>query len=110
MPFFSNENVSEDKIFEDRFAASALRMQATDGPILILQDTTEFSLKRSAPEKIGFTKVSTGRKLKEGGYQKHVVCGCLMHASLAITSDGLLLGLTAAKFWSRAKFKGAAAF
>lgn len=107
--FFSNGNVSEDKILEGHFAASALRMQATDGPILILQDTTEFSFKRSAPEKIGFTKVSTGRKLKEGRYQKHAICGLLMHASLAITSDGLPLGLTAAKFWSRAKFKGTAA-
>lgn len=32
-----------------------------------------------------------------------------MHASLAITPDGLPLGLTAAKFWSRSKFKGTAA-
>ncbi len=77
--------------------------------ILILQDTAEFSFKRSAPEKIGFTKVSPGRKLKEGRYQKHAVCGLLMHASLAITSEGLPLGLTAAKLWSRAKFKGTAA-
>lgn len=107
--FFSNGNVSEDKILEGHFAASALRIQATDGPVLILQDTTEFSFKRVAPEKIGFTKVSTGRKLKEGRYQKHVICGLLMHASLAITPDGLPLGMTAAKFWSRSKFKGAAA-
>lgn len=40
--FFSNGNVSEDKILEGHLAASALRIQATDGPILILQDTTEF--------------------------------------------------------------------
>ena len=45
--FFANENVSEDKILEGHFAASALRIQATEGPILILQDTTEFSFKRS---------------------------------------------------------------
>lgn len=64
--FFSNGNVSEDKIMEGHFAASALRIEATDGPILILQDTTEFSFTRSAPEKIGFTKISTGRKLEEG--------------------------------------------
>lgn len=31
-----------------------------------------------------------------------------MHASLAITPEGLPLGLTAAKFWSRSKFKGTA--
>jgi hypothetical protein len=50
--FFSNGNVSEDKIMEGHFAVSALRIQATDGPVLILQDTTEFSFKRAAPEKI----------------------------------------------------------
>lgn len=107
--FFSNGNVSEDKIMEGHFAASALRIRATDGPILILQDTTEFSFKRAAPEKIGFTKISTGRKLEEGRYQKHAVCGLLMHDSLAITPDGLPLGLTAAKFWSRSRFKGTTA-
>ena len=107
--FFSNENVSEDKILEGHFAATGLRFEATNGPILILQDTTEFTFKRSAPEKVGFTKISTGRKMKEGQFQKHAVCGLLMHASMAITPDGLPLGLTAAKFWSRSKFKGTAA-
>jgi hypothetical protein len=29
-----------------------------------------------------------------------------MHSSLVVTSDGLPLGLAAAKFWSRDKFKG----
>lgn len=104
--FFSNGNVSEDKILEGHFAASALRIQATDGPILILQDTTEFSFKRAAPEKIGFTKIATGPKGKDRRHQKYRVCGLLMHTSLAITPDGLPLGLTAAKFWSRAQFKG----
>jgi hypothetical protein len=56
-----------------------------------------------------FTKISTGRKQKEGRFQKHAVCGLLMHASMAITPDGLPLGLTATKFWSRSKFKGTAA-
>ncbi len=107
--FFANKSVSEDKILEGHFAASVLRIKATDGPILILQDTTEFSFKRSSPEKIGFTKVSTGRKLKDGRHQKHMICGLLMHASLAITPEGLPLGLTAAKFWSRDKFKGTTA-
>lgn len=104
--FFSNGNVSEDKILEGHFAASALRIQATEGPVLILQDTTEFSFKRAAPEKIGFTKIATGPKGKDRRHQKYRVCGLLMHASLAITPEGLPLGLTAAKFWSRAQFKG----
>jgi hypothetical protein len=37
------------------------------------------------------------------------VCGLLLHDSLAVTTDGLPLGLTAAKFWTRKKFKGTAA-
>jgi hypothetical protein len=104
--FFANENVSEDKILAGHFAASALRVQATDGPILVLQDTTEFSFKRAEPEKIGFTGTSCGRKTKEGRHHQHTICGMLMHASLAVTPEGLPLGLTAAKFWSREKFKG----
>jgi hypothetical protein len=31
----------------------------------------------------------------------------LMHASLAVTAEGLPLGVAAIKFWTRAKFKGA---
>lgn len=107
--FFANGSVSEDKILEGHFSASSLRFQATTGPILILQDTTEFSFTRTAPEKIGFTKTSAGRKEKDGRYRQHTLCGLLMHASLAITPEGLPLGLTAAKFWSRSKFKGSAA-
>jgi hypothetical protein len=104
--FFANENVSEDKILAGHFAASALRVRATEGPILILQDTTEFSFKRAEPEKIGFTTTSCGRKTKEGRHHQHTICGMLMHASLAVTPEGLPLGLTAAKVWSREKFKG----
>jgi hypothetical protein len=107
--FFANENVSEDKILAGHFAASALRVQATDGPILVLQDTTEFSFKRAEPEKIGFTKTSCGHRTKEGRHHQHTICGMLMHVSLAVTPEGLPLGLTAAKFWSRDKFKGTAA-
>ena len=76
---FANEVVSEDKTLQGHFMASALRVQATEGPIRILQDTTEFSFKRSQPEKVGFTKISTGRRL------------------------------TAVKFWSRDKYRGTAA-
>ena len=36
----------------------------------------------------------------------HTVCGLLMHASLAVTTEGMPLGLAAIKFWTRAKFKG----
>ena len=39
----------------------------------------------------------------------HTVCGLLMHSSLAVTAEGLPLGLAAVKFWTRKKFKGTAA-
>ena len=48
-------------------------------------------------------------KDKAGRLRTHTVCGLLMHASLAVTTDGLPLGLSAVKFWSRQKFKGTAA-
>ncbi len=105
--FFANDKVSEDKIMAGHFRASALRTQAMDGPILVLQDTTEFSFKRAAPEKIGFTKDVGGRKPKDRRPSRVTLCGLLMHVSLAVTPGGLPLGLTAVKFWSRDKFKGA---
>ena len=36
----------------------------------------------------------------------HTVCGILMHSSLAVTTQGVPLGLAAVKFWTRKKFKG----
>ena len=53
---------------------------------------------------IGLTKTSCGRQTKEGRQPQHSLCDMLMHASLAVIPDGLTLGLTAAKFWSREKF------
>ena len=103
--FFASEKVSEDKILAGHFEATALRVRAMDGPILVLQDTTEFSFKRATPEKIGFTRTSCGHKTKAGRHHQHTLCGMLMHASLAVTPAGLPLGLTAAKFWSRDKFR-----
>ena len=107
--FLSNDDVSEDKILAGHFMATADRVRAVDGPILVLQDTTEFIFKRSKPETIGaigFAPMARG----PGGHRKlHTVCGLLMHSSLAITPEGLPLGLTAARFWSRSKFKGTTA-
>ena len=107
---FANGNVSEDRILAGHFAASALRAKAvadaTSGPVLVLQDTTEVSFERAAPEKIGVTKTSCGHKTREGRPHQHAICGMLMQASLAVTPEGLPLGLTAAKFWSCETFRG----
>ena len=104
--FFSNGRVSEEDILAGHFQSTRDRFAGTDGPILVLHDTTEFSYQREQPALIGLTKrINSGRD-KAGRLRSHTVCGILMHSSLAVTCDGLPLGLTAIKFWTRKKFRG----
>jgi hypothetical protein len=107
--FFANERVSEAQILAGHFHSARQRFVATDGVILIVQDTTEFSFRRERAERVGLTcRVNSGKD-KAGRSRMHTVCGLLMHASLVVTTEGLPLGLSAVKFWSRQKFKGATA-
>lgn len=107
--FFSNERVNEADILAGHFQATHDRFAVSDGPILVLHDTTEFSFQRESPDRIGITyNVNSGRD-KAGRIRSHTVCGILMHSSLALTTEGLPLGLAAIKFWNRKKFKGTAA-
>jgi hypothetical protein len=104
--FFSNERVNEADILAGHFQSTGDRVAASDGSVFVLHDTTEFTYKRENPKAVGITKrVFVGRD-QAGRPTSHTVCGILMHSSLAVTSDGLPLGLTAAKFWTRKKFKG----
>ncbi|WP_367727726.1 transposase DNA-binding-containing protein [Agrobacterium radiobacter] len=106
--FFPSQNVEGGDILNGHFAATAQRYDAAKGPILVLQDTTEFTYQRRNPHVVGFTKsVNSGRN-KQERLRHHTVCGILMHSSLAVTLDGLSLGLAAVKLWSRDKFKGTA--
>ena len=41
--FFANDRISEAEILAGHFQSTRARFAATDGPILVLQDTTEFS-------------------------------------------------------------------
>ena len=101
--------MSEEDILSGHFEATRERFAVTTGPILVVQDTTEFSFQRERPEKIGQTcRVNSGQD-KDGRCRMHTVCGLLMHASLAVTTDGRPLGLGAIKFWPRTKFKATAA-
>src|SRR5215218_1761309 len=107
--FFSNDRVSEADILAGHFQSTRDRVAATDGLVLVLHDTTEFTYQRERSEAIGITKnINSGRD-KTGRLRSHTVCGILMHSSLAVTIEGLPLGLTAVKFWTRKKFKGTAA-
>lgn len=105
--FFDNPRVNESIILAGHFQATRARFASADGPVLVLHDTTEFSFTRSDTQAIGLThKVANGQKNKEGRQRMHTVCGILMHSSLAVTTEGLPLGLAAIKLWTRKKFKG----
>ena len=104
--FFDNPRVTEHSVLAGHFAATAARVAESEGPILILQDTTEFIYSRAQPGKIGFTKTINAGRYKAGQPNVLTLCGVLMHSSLAVTLTGTPLGLTAVKFWTRTKFKG----
>jgi hypothetical protein len=107
--FFANKRVREGDILSGHFDATRARFEAARGTVLLLQDTTEFTYQRARPELVGFTKDVNSGTDKKGRRRHHALCGILMHSSLAVTTDGLPLGLTAVKFWTRKKFKGTAA-
>jgi hypothetical protein len=60
--FFSNECVSEEEILAGYFQATQTRFAATADPILVLQDTTEFTFQRERADAIGNTaRVNSGK-------------------------------------------------
>ena len=73
----------------------------------MLHETTEFSFQREDTEAIGITKSINGGRDKAGRLRWHTVCG-VPALKLAVTSQGLPLGLAAIKFVQKT-FKGTAA-
>lgn len=104
--FFSNDRVGEGEILSGHFQATHERFRATEGSVLVLHDTTEFSFQRDDPHSIGTTRKTNSGKDMDGRLRVHTVCGILMHSSLVVTTEGLPLGIAAVKFWTRKKFKG----
>ena len=107
--FLANGRVSEAEILRGHFQATRSRCAASADLILVLHDTTEFSYQRKRADAVGLTCRVNNGKDKAGRFRMHTVCGLLMHSSLAVTPEGLPLGLSAIKFWTRKKFKGTAA-
>jgi len=104
--FLSNDRVDEADILAGHFRSTRDRFAATDGLVLVLHDTTEFTYQRNDVAAIGITKVTNSGRDKDGRVRAHTVCGVMMHSSLVVTLAGLPLGLAAVKFWTRKKFKG----
>jgi hypothetical protein len=95
--FFDNDRVSEAEILAGHFAATASRVAATERPILILHDTTEFTYYRVRPEPVGVICQYSCRSPTYDRRQLYTVCGLLMHTSLGVTPDVLPPGLCAIK-------------
>ena len=107
--FLANERVDEADILGGHFVATHGRFGACRGMVLLLQDTTEFVFRRVSTTAIGVTKsVNSGRDAR-GRWRHHTLCGLLLHTSLAVTEEGVPLGVAAAKIWTRSKFRGTAA-
>lgn len=107
--FLDNDRVSEADILGGHFQATRDRAASTTEPILVLHDTTEFSYKRENGATVGLLRKTPLFRCRDKRRTQFTVCGILMHSSLAITTEGLPLGLAAIKFWTRAKFQGAQA-
>src|SRR5215218_8636790 len=59
--FFSNGRVSEAQVLAGHFQTTRDRFAATDGVILVLQNTTEFTFQREHAEAVGVTyRVNSG--------------------------------------------------
>ncbi len=103
--FLSNRRVTEAEILAGHFQATRDRFAASDATVLILHDTTELSYHRADVRVIGILKKSFTGRDKADRLHNYTICGILMHSSLAVTTAGLPLGLTAMKFWTRSEFK-----
>jgi Transposase DNA-binding len=81
--FFDNDRVSEAEILAGHFAAIASRVAATEGPILILHDTTEFTDHRVRPEPVGGIGQYPCHSPSYDRRQLYTVCGLLCTRALA---------------------------
>ena len=104
--FFSNSRVRGEQILASHFQATRERVKRGKEPVLIVHDTTEFSYRRKDMAAVGVVSKRTVGKDSHGQSVYFTTCGICLHSSLAVTLEGLPLGLTAAKFWSRQSFKG----
>ncbi|RDH41307.1 IS4 family transposase [Zooshikella ganghwensis] len=100
--FLSNERVEASEILAGHFEQTMSRVKSIKGPCLVLHDTTEFIYNRKKPLSNNSSPLSSTNKQYDVGFGKDYKTGSiLLQASLAITLEGLPLGLTSTKFWTR---------
>ena len=88
---FDSDKVSKEKILENHYKATIKRIQLNDNqePILLIQDTSE----------LNYSTHSSKKEL--GKTQSRIKHGLVIHPTIAITSARILLGIVAAKMWTR---------
>ncbi|WP_162920576.1 transposase DNA-binding-containing protein [Candidatus Fukatsuia symbiotica] len=89
--FFSNERVSKSALFRTHCVQTQKRLEG-HSLVFSLQDTSELNFD-SHKKTEGLGSISKA-------YHKHKM-GLMLHASLMVTQEGLPLGLSSLKCWSR---------
>ncbi len=74
--FFDNPRVAEHAVLAGHFAATQARFDGAPGPILILQDTTEFNFKRALPRKSASPEPSMAASTKRASPTRARCVGC----------------------------------
>jgi len=100
---FDNSKVTDNNILENHFERTSARLKNLKRPALILHDTSAIGYIRKNKK---FGKIGIGNHIGNKRYHSFNIQGLLMHISLIVTTNGLPLGVAAAKFWTRKKFKG----
>lgn len=89
--FFENESVTMEKLLIPHYQATLARIRATPPVVLAVQDTTELNY-ATHPKTEGLGPVSTN---------KNGAVGLFVHDTLAITPQGVPLGLIDVQCWAR---------
>lgn len=94
--FFDNDRFSHEEIVAPHFAMTKSRINSLAQKTLVIHDTTQFNYSHHR-ETEGLGYLTQVHKVDD----ELLSYGFLMHASLAITPEGIPLGLTYQKQWSR---------
>ena len=96
--FFDNDGFSEGDIIAPHIQATEARVNSLGKMVLVAHDTTELNYTHhNQTAGLGYLQ-SVHTSTME---QKIISYGFLMHASLALTTDGVPLGIIAQKQWIR---------
>ena len=96
---FSNDRITDKEILSGHYEATSRRVNDTDGPVLILHDTTDVIFKRGDADAVGFPRKRAGET--QIPVRRHAKYHVFMHGSLVVTPSGQPLGLAAATLWTR---------